>query len=337
MLMAYKGRVMVDDASLFLAMERARDAGMLTMVHCENGDVIDILVRQALEAGRTEPRWHALTRPPQLEGEATGRAIAMAEILDAPLYVVHVTCEPSLRRVREARSRSSRVVAETCVQYLFCTKHDLERPGFEGAKWVCSPPFRELEDQEALWGALAASELDAVSTDHCPFYFDGQKTIGLGDFSAIPNGCPGIEDRLMVLHEAGVNGGHFDLNRFVALTSTNPARIFGLGGSKGSIGGGFDADLAIWDMNRTRTISAADSHSRVDYNLYEGMTVRGVPEKVMLRGKLIVDGGHFLAEPGSGRYLERVCVGRDAAHSSVHNPPAGGSHDDVPLIQCSIG
>jgi dihydropyrimidinase len=305
MLMAYKGRVMVDDGSLFLAMERARDAGMLTMVHCENGDVIDVLVRQALEAGHTEPRWHALTRPPQLEGEATGRAIAMAEILDAPLYIVHVTCETALRRVREARSRGSKVLAETCAQYLFFTKHDLDRPDFEGAKWVCSPPFREREDQIALWDALAAGELDAMSTDHCPFYFETQKVLGRADFSDIPNGCPGIEDRLVVLHEAGVNGGRFDLNRFVALTSTTPARIFGIGERKGTISAGYDADLVIWDMNRTRTISAATSHSRVDYNLYEGMTVRGMPERVMLRGKLIVDGDRFLAQPGSGHYLSR--------------------------------
>jgi dihydropyrimidinase len=306
MLMAYKGRVMVDDAELFLCLERARDAGILSMVHCENGDVIDILVRRAVAEGRTAPRFHALTRPPQLEGEATGRAIAMAEILDAPLYVVHVTCEPALRRVREARTRGANVRAETCVQYLFFTKDDLDRDGFEGAKWVCSPPFRERSDRKALWQALAAGDLDVVSTDHCPFWFGSQKILGRDDFSRIPNGCPGIEDRLLVLQEAGVRQGRFDLSRFVSLTATEPARIFGIEGCKGAIAPGHDADIAIWDMNRTRTISVATSHSRVDYNLYEGMTVRGVPEKVFLRGRLIVDGDRFLGERGHGQYLPRA-------------------------------
>jgi dihydropyrimidinase len=305
MLMAYKGRIMVDDTELFLCMERARDAGVLSMVHCENGDVIDILVRRAVAEGRTEPRWHALTRPPQLEGEATGRAIAMAEVLSAPLYVVHVTCEPALRRVREARARGADVRAETCVQYLFFTRADLDRDGFEGAKWVCSPPFRERSDQGALWGALAAGDLDAVSTDHCPFWFESQKVLGEDDFSRIPNGCPGIEDRLQVLHEAGVGQGRFDLSRFVSLTATEPARIFGLEGRKGAIAPGHDADIAIWDMERARTIGVATSHSRVDYNLYEGMTVRGVPERVFVRGRLIVDGDRFLGERGYGRFLPR--------------------------------
>lgn len=215
MLMAYKGRVQVDDTALFLAMERACDAGILTMVHCENGDAIDILIRRALAAGHTAPRYHALTRPAALEGEATGRAIAFAEVLDAPLYIVHVTCEPALVRVREARMRRSQVWAETCVHYLFFTQAELDRENFEGAKWVCSPPFRTASDREALWRALADGTLDIVSTDHCPFYFATQKVLGRDDFSRIPNGLPGIEDRLLVLHEAGVNGGRFSLNRFV--------------------------------------------------------------------------------------------------------------------------
>ncbi len=305
MLMAYKGRIMVRDDELFLAMQRARDAGVLTMVHCENGDVIDILVREALAAGHTSPRFHPTTRPPQLEGEATGRVIAMAEILDAPLYVVHVTCQESLARVREARLRGSRIAAETCVQYLFFTAGDLDREGFEGAKWVCSPPFRTVEDQEALWNALGRNVLSVVSTDHCPFYFESQKVLGRDDFSKIPNGCPGIEDRLMVLHHAGVNHDRLTLERFVDLTSTTPARLFGLEGRKGAITPGCDADIAIWNMDAQRTISAADSHSAVDYNLYEGMAVRGVPERVYLRGTLIVDGGRFLGEAGSGRFLHR--------------------------------
>lgn len=315
MLMAYKGRIQVDDSSLFLAMQRARDAGILTLVHCENGDVIDILIRQALAAGRIAPHYHPLTRPPQLEGEATGRAIAMAEILGAPLYVVHVTCRPALDRIRAARDQGSPVWAETCVQYLFFTADDLDRPDFEGAKWVCSPPFRQRGDIEALWRGLRAGALDVVSTDHCPFYFASQKVLGRDDFSRIPNGCPGVEDRLLVLHTAGVGGGWFDLSRFVALTATEPARLFGLAGRKGMIAPGHDADIAIWDLDRTRTITAAAGHSAVDYNLYEGMTVRGVPVKVFRRGALIVDGDRFLAEPGSGRFLRRQPV--------LVTPPSG--------------
>jgi dihydropyrimidinase len=306
MLMAYKGRIMVEDADLFRAMRSARDAGILTMLHCENGDVIDLLVREAIERGWTQPSAHPATRPAQLEGEATGRAIALAEILGAPVYIVHVTCLEALTRIEEAQRREkTHVHAETCVQYLFFTVEDLDREGFEGAKWVCSPPFRSRDDVEALWVALRAGTLSVVSTDHCPFYFSTQKVLGERDFSKIPNGVPGIEDRLLVLHQAGVNGQRLDLCRFVALTSTNPANIFGLGDRKGTIAPGFDADLAVWDMSSTRKLSIDNYHSAVDYRLYEGMEVRGVPIKVFRRGELIVDGDDFLAEPGSGEYLFR--------------------------------
>lgn len=305
MLMAYKGRIMVRDDEILLALQRARQAGVLSMIHCENGDAIDVLVRQALDAGHTEPRWHPETRPPQLEGEATARVIALAEIAGAPLYIVHVTCRPALGAIRDARSRGLPVRAETCIQYLFFTRANLDAPDFQGAKWICSPPFREREDQDALWGALAGGDLDVVSTDHCPFWFETQKTRGRDDFSLIPNGVPGIEDRLVMLHQAGVNGGRFDLPRFVALTATNPARLFGLE-HKGAILPGYDADIAVWNMERERTITARSSHSNVDYNLYEGMTVRGVPEQVYRRGALIVDGDRFLAQPGSGRFIART-------------------------------
>jgi dihydropyrimidinase len=304
-LMAYKGVSQLEDGELFRVLERTRDLGLLMTVHCENGDAIDILRERAVEAGQTEPVYHALTRPPQLEGEATGRVIAMAEVLDAPLYVVHLTCSAALDRVREARARGSRVWAETCTQYLFCTWHDLDRPGFEGAKWVCSPAFRERADQLDLWNGLRDDELSVVSTDHCTFYYETQKVLGRDTFTKIPNGVPGVEDRLMVMHQAGVNSGHFDLNRFVAITSTNPARLFGMAGRKGSIAPGYDADIAIWDMEREHTISVDRSHSAVDYNLYEGMKVRGVPVRVLSRGRLLVDGGRFLGEVGDGRYVHR--------------------------------
>jgi dihydropyrimidinase len=307
MLMAYKGRIMVEDADLFRAMRCARDSGILTMLHCENGDVIDLLVREAIAGGWTQPSAHTATRPPQLEGESTGRAIAIAEILRAPIYIVHVTCVEALTRIGEAQRRErAHVHAETCVQYLFFTADDLDREGFEGAKWVCSPPFRSRDDVEALWIALRDGTLSVVSTDHCPFNFETQKVLGMQDFSKIPNGVPGIEDRLTVLHEAGVNGGRLDLCRFAGLTATNPANIFGLAAGKGALAPGLDADIALWDMSATRRLSVDSYHSAVDYRLYEGMDVRGVPVKVYRRGELIVDGDDFLAEPGSGRYLSRT-------------------------------
>ncbi|HEY7834506.1 MAG TPA: dihydropyrimidinase, partial [Ktedonobacterales bacterium] len=232
--MAYKGALMIDDATLFRAMEQAAKHDMLIMVHAENGDAIDILVKQTLEAGHTEPKYHALTRPPELEAEATERAIRLAEVTGAPLYIVHVTNAGAADAIKYARARGSRVWGETCVQYLFFTKDDLARPGFEGAKWVCSPPFREKSDQEALWRAVANDNLQVISTDHCDFWYEGGKDgrpagkeLGKGDFSKIPNGCPGIEDRMMVLYSEGVRAGHFDLNRWVELCCTNPAKLFG--------------------------------------------------------------------------------------------------------------
>jgi dihydropyrimidinase len=233
----------------------------------------------------------------------------MAEVLDAPLYVVHVTCRDSLSQVREARRRGSRVWAETCPQYLYLTKDDLTRSGFAGAKYVCSPPLREFADQEALWAGLRDGDLQVVSTDHCPFLYETQKTLGRDDFSLIPNGVPGIEERLSLLHEGGVNGGYLTLERFVALTAANPARLFGLEGRKGAIAPGYDADIAMWNMEVDRTLGLATSHSAVDYNLYEGMRVRGVPEMVLRRGQVIVRGEDFLGEAGSGRYLHRATMG----------------------------
>lgn len=306
--LAYKDTLQVDDATLFQCLEAARDAGMLTLVHAENGDAIELLVQEAVERGQTAPVYHALTRPPQLEAEATGRAVALAEVLDAPLYVVHLSCQAALERVREAQARGARVWGETCTHYLFFTKADLQREGFEGAKWVCSPPLREVSDQAALWAGLRDRSLSVLSTDHCPFTF-AQKQAGQDSFALIPNGVPGIEDRMMVLHEAGVNGGHFDLSRFVELTATGPARLFGLEGVKGSIAVGYDADIVLWDMQQEHTITAASSHSAAGYTLYEGMKVRGMPVQVLVRGETVADGGQLKAQPGSGRFLMRARVG----------------------------
>lgn len=310
--MAYKGALMVDDATLFRAMQQAAANGLLICVHAENGDAIDILVKQALAAGNTDPVYHVLTRPPELEAEATYRAIRLAEVAGAPLYVVHLTNAGALEAVRLARGRGSRIFAETCVQYFFFTKDDLDRPGFEGAKWVCSPPYREKSDQAALWQGVADNSLQIISTDHCPFWYEGGKDgrpggkeLGKGDFSKIPNGCPGIEDRMMVTYTHGVRGGKFSLNRWVELCCTNPAKLFGMYPQKGVIAPGSDADIVVWDPDATYTISAAGQHQRTDYNLYEGMEVTGVPKVVLSRGRVLVQDGTWLGEQGAGRFVKR--------------------------------
>ena len=315
--MAYKGALMVDDATLFRTMEQAARHGLLIMVHAENGDAIDVLVHDALEAGHLEPRYHALTRPPELEAEATNRAIRLAEVAGAPLYVVHLTNEGALEAVRGARARGKPIYAETCVQYFFFTKDDLARPGFEGAKWVCSPPFREKSDQQALWRGVFDDSLQAISTDHCPFWFEGGKDgrpggkeLGKDNFAKIPNGCPGIEDRMMVLYTHGVRAGKFSLNRWVELCCTNPAKLFGVYPQKGTIAPGCDADIVVWDPEATHTITAATHHMNTDYNLYEGMEVTGLPSVVLSRGRVLVQDSEWRGEAGAGRFVPRKTFAR---------------------------
>jgi dihydropyrimidinase len=284
------------------------------MVHAENGDAIDILVKEAIEAGNLAPKYHALTRPPELEAEATERAIRLAEVAGSPLYVVHVTNAGAMEAIQSARARgrSSQIFGETCTQYFFFTKDDLAREGFEGAKWVCSPPYREKSDQEALWGAVASNALQVISTDHCPFWYEGGKDgktpgkeLGKHSFAAIPNGCPGIEDRMMVLYTAGVRGGRFSLNRWVELCCTNPAKLFGCYPQKGTIAPGADADIVVWDPNATYTITAVQQHQNTDYNLYEGMEVTGVPSVVLSRGRVLVQDGEWKGEQGAGKFVKR--------------------------------
>jgi dihydropyrimidinase len=303
--MAYKGALQVDDATLFEVFRRTGPTGILAMVHAENGDAIDALQREAIAAGHLAPKYHALTRPPELEGEATGRAIALAAVAGAPLYIVHLTCDLALQQVRAAQARGAKVWAETCVQYFFFTADDLARPGFEGARFVCSPPFRTPRDHEALWGGVRDGSLAAVSTDHCPFNYETQKALGCDNFAKIPNGIPAIENRLMVLHEAGVRGGRISLNRFAELVATNPAKLFGLYPRKGTIAVGADADLVLFDPGAERTISARTHHMRVDYNLFEGMRVRGAPAAVWVRGRRVTDGERFVGAPGDGRFMHR--------------------------------
>jgi dihydropyrimidinase len=307
--MAYKGAIMVDDETLFRVMQVAADTGALVMVHAEHGDAIDVLVKQALAQGKTEPKYHALTRPPETEGEATNRAIQLARVAGCRLYVVHVSCQEAIEPIALARAKGWDVLGETCTQYFFIDYAFLERPNFEGGKYVYTPPPRAKENQERLWEAVRDDVLSVVSTDHCAFLWDGQKTLGKDDFSKIPNGGPGLENRLQMIHEFGVRSGRISLNRMVELISTNPARYFGLYPRKGTIAVGSDADLVVFDPERKVTISASSHHSKCDYNLYEGTEVTGAPDVVLLRGKVIVDGNEFLGRPGEGQFVKRARSG----------------------------
>ena len=309
--MAYKGALMVDDETLFRTMEVASETGALVMVHAENGDVIDVLVKQALAAGNTDPIYHALTRPPEAEGEATNRAIQLAHVADAPLYVVHVTCREAVEPIALAREKGWDVWGETCTQYLFIDETALDQPGFEGAKYVYTPPPRAKANQDVLWNAVRTDTLSAISTDHCAFLWDGQKTLGRDDFSKIPNGGPGLENRLHMIHEFGVRSGRISLNRMVELLATNPAKLFGLYPKKGTVAVGSDADIVVFDPERKFTITAADQHSRTDYNLYEGTEVTGTPEVVLLRGNVLVEGDELVASPGIGQFVPRARFGQE--------------------------
>jgi dihydropyrimidinase len=307
--MAYKGAIMVDDETLFRVMQVAADTGALVMVHAEHGDSIDVLVKQALAEGHTEPEYHALTRPPETEGEATNRAIQLARVAGCKLYVVHVSCQEAIEPIAIARKKGWEVWGETCTQYFFVDYSFLERPDFEGAKYVYTPPPRAKENQDRLWDAVASDVLSVVSTDHCAFLWDGQKSLGKDDFSKIPNGGPGLENRLQMMHEFGVRHGRISLQRMVELLSTNPAKYFGLYPRKGTIAVGSDADIVVFDPEKKVTISASSHHSKCDYNLYEGTEVNGSPEVVMLRGKVLVEGDELVAEPGVGQFVKRARFG----------------------------
>ena len=307
--MAYKGALMVDDETLFKTMEVAAKIGALVMVHAENGDAIDVLVKQALAAGNTAPHFHALTRPPELEGEATNRAIQLAHVAGCPLYVVHVSCEDAVHPIARAREKGWDVWGETCTQYFFVDYTFLERPDFEGAKYVYTPPPRAKSNQDVLWNAVRTDVLSAISTDHCAFLWDGQKSMGKNDFSKIPNGGPGLEDRLRMIHHFGVGGGRITLNRMVELLATNPARLFGLYPRKGTIAVGADADIVIFDPAKRTRIAAASQHSKSDYNLYEGTEVVGDVETTLVRGTVVVEGGELQVEPGFGQYVARAKFG----------------------------
>jgi len=308
--MAYPNVLMVDDATIFKAMRQTAKNGALICMHAENGSVIDVIVQRALAEGKTAPIYHALTRPTQAEAEAVHRAIAMAEMAGVPVYIVHLSSEDALNQVREARDRGLPAFAETCPQYLLLSLEDnMENKGWDGAKYVFTPPLREKKNQSKLWDGLRRDNLQVVSTDHCPFCFADQKSLGKDDFTKIPNGGPGIENRLQLLHHHGVGTGNFSINRFVELVSTAPARIFGMYPKKGVLAPGSDADIVLWDENALHTISAATHHMRVDYSMFEGFKVRGNARDVYSRGELIVSKGEFIGTPGRGQYLRREARG----------------------------
>lgn len=303
--MAYPGVFLVDDGTIYKAMTVAGENGGLICMHAENGVVIDVLVKRAIAEGRTAPKYHALTRPTRAEAEGVHRAIALAEMAKAPVYIVHLSSSDALEEVTRARDRGLPAFAETCPQYLFLDYSVYEQKGFEGAKFVMTPPIREKWNQDQLWRGLQYNDLQVISTDHCPFCFKEQKELGKDDFSKIPNGGPGVEHRLSLIYNGGVVPGRINVNRFVEIVSTASAKIFGLFPKKGTIAVGSDADIVIFDPDEEMTISAKTHHMNVDYSCYEGMKVRGVTKTVLSRGELVIEEGKYVGRESHGRFLKR--------------------------------
>ena len=309
--MAYPGVLYVDDGVLYRAFRRAGDNGTRICMHAENGIVIDEIIREAVEDGKLEPKYHALTRPTRMEAEGVHRSIAIAEVANVPLYIVHLSCSDALDEVKRARARGVDVMAETCPQYLFLDQSYYDRPNFEGAKWVMTPALREKWNQDVLWDGLKLGHLANVATDHCPFCFTGQKDLGRESFTSIPNVAPGVENRMSLMFHGGVVAGRISLNRFVELTSTAAAKTFGMFPKKGTIAVGSDADIVIFDPEKKQTISIdnpATHHMRVDYSAYEGFEVQGWSETVLSRGRIVVDKGS-LAITGGGQFIKRTRCG----------------------------
>jgi dihydropyrimidinase len=307
--MAYPGVFLSDDATIFRAMSAAGSRGGLVCMHAENGVVINEIIKRALAEGRTAPKYHALTRPTIAEAEGVHRAIRLAEMAEAPVYIVHLSCADALEQVREARDRGLPAFAETCPQYLFLSIENYDEPDFGGAKYVMTPPLREKWNQAELWKGLRTDDLQVISTDHCPFCMKEQKELGRGDFSKIPNGAPGVEHRMSLIYHGGVVENRISLNRFVELTSTAAAKMFGLFPRKGTIAVGSDADIVIFDPEAEQTISAATHHMNVDYSAYEGWKLKGAVETVLSRGRVVIEGGEFKGRAGDGQFLKRgTCV-----------------------------
>ena len=324
----------LDDYQMLDVLDLARREQAMVMVHAENHDVIRWFSRRLLDRGHRLPRYHAVSHPRIAEGEATGRAINLAELIDVPLLIVHVSAEEAIDAIRDARRRGLRIYGETCPQYLFLTAKDLDRDGMEGAKYCCSPPPRDEAAQEAVWRGLEDGSFEVFSSDHAPYRFDESGKLAKGPnaaFKDIANGVPGIELRLPLLFSEGVGGGRIDLNRFVALTATNAARLYGLYPRKGSIMVGADADIAIWNPEREVEVSADMLHDNVGYTPYEGRTVRGWPETVLIRGRTVIDDGNLEVEPGSGEFLpcappERA---RPLGRTAPEIDPARNWHADL--------
>ena len=301
---AYPGVFLSPDDHIFRAMQRTRENGGLIMMHAENGPVIDVLAADLVAAGTTDPIGHGLARHPILEGEATNRVIRLAEVAGVPVYIVHLSARDALEAVTAARDRGAMAFAETCPQYLFLSLDDMGN-GFEGAKFVCSPPLRPRDHQDALWRGLLKDDLQLVATDHCPFDFHGQKELGRGDFRKIPNGLPAVEDRVNLLHDGGVVGGRISRERWVEIVSTAPARMFGMYPRKGAIAPGSDADIVVYDPNRRHVISAATHHMDVDYSIFEGREIQGAADVVMSRGTVVVRDEAWVGPAGHGRFVRR--------------------------------
>jgi len=302
---AYPGVFYSDDGAIFRAMQRTAKNGGLIMMHAENGMAIDVVAADEVAAGNTDPYYHGVARYPIFEGEATNRVIRLAEAAGVPVYIVHLSARDALNAVREARDRGTRAFAETCPQYLFLSLEDM-KGGFNGAKFVCSPPLRPADHQDELWAGLIKDDLQVVSTDHCPFDFEGQKDLGKGDFRKVPNGLPGVEDRVDLIHDGGVVAGRISRERWVEIISTAPAKLFGMFPKKGAIAVGSDADIVVYDPNARRTISAKTHHMDVDYSCYEGREVQGRSDVVLSRGTVIVRDGTFTGKKGHGRFLKRT-------------------------------
>jgi dihydropyrimidinase len=303
--MAYPGDLMVDDGTLLTVMERMAEQGGISMIHAENGSAIEVLVQRALGQGRTSPQWHGKTRPTILEAEAVHRAIVLAELVDAPAYFVHISCEEAAREVAAGKAKGLRISAETCPHYLTLDESVYSGDSFEVAKYTMTPPLRAPKDQAALWHGIRRYDLDVISTDHCPFCMVGQKDVGRNDFSQIPNGIGGVQQRLVLLYDKGVRSGQISLETLVAITAANPAKIFGLYPQKGTLAIGSDADVVVFDPNATTTISVSTSPSRVDYSIYEGWQCAGAVRHVFSRGYQVVTNGELSASAGQGRFVER--------------------------------
>ncbi len=309
--MAYPGVLYVDDGTLYRTFRQAGENGTRICMHAENGIVIDEIVKAAVKAGHKEPLWHALSRPTRMEAEGVHRAIAIAEVAKVPLYIVHLSSSDALEQVRLGRARGVDVQAETCPQYLLLDENMYRKPGFEGAKWVMTPALREKWNNDVLWQGIRMLELATVATDHCPFCMAGQKDLGVDSFTKIPNGAPGVENRMALMYHAGVVQGRISLNRFVEITSTQAAKTFGLFPKKGTIAVGSDGDVVVFDPKRTETISYDNKRThnmRVDYSAWEGWEVQGYPDVVLSRGRVIVQGGSLMTR-GGGQYIPRARVG----------------------------